>query len=227
MRVVEKSVHLPTKQFVSERVTITPYIAESWLTKNVKNRRISTTAVNRYARDMKAGKWKFSGDAIRFSVDGDLLDGQHRLLACIKSGEAFETLVMYNISADTRQVIDGGMARTAKDYLTFDGYHNASTLAASVVYLVTYRTGGDRRKDAPSMSTQELSDMVRHHKTLPASVNLCASSRVVGASLMAFVHYCAAELLNHRDKANEFAAVFTTGIPSRPGCPAHAARSTW
>ena len=53
---------------------------------------------------------------------------------------------------------------------------------------------------------------------------MCRTVKVVSQSLLAYVHYCAADLLGRRDQADAFIDVFRTGIPSRSGCPAHAAR---
>ena len=61
--------------------TITPDIAKTMLGENVNNRRISHDNVNMFAREMRNGEWRFNGEAIKFSKDGRLLDGQHRLLA--------------------------------------------------------------------------------------------------------------------------------------------------
>lgn len=63
--------------------TITPDIAKTMLGENVNNRRISHDNVNMFAREMRNGEWRFNGEAIKFSKDGRLLDGQHRLLAVI------------------------------------------------------------------------------------------------------------------------------------------------
>lgn len=69
-----------------EEIDIEPHLAESWLTKNVKNRNLTDRIAKKYARDMASGKWKTTGDPIRFDVDGNLIDGQHRLQACVLAG---------------------------------------------------------------------------------------------------------------------------------------------
>jgi hypothetical protein len=69
----------------TEIIDITPALAESWLTKNKFNRRISTATVNKYAADMKSGRWNLTHQGIAFAYSGELVDGQHRLKAIIKS----------------------------------------------------------------------------------------------------------------------------------------------
>lgn len=63
-------------------VTITPELASEVLRFNARiqrNRR--KEVIRRYRRDMEAGKWARTADPIRFTLDGDLIDGQHRLSA--------------------------------------------------------------------------------------------------------------------------------------------------
>jgi hypothetical protein len=58
---------------------ITLEIAERLLQANSLNRRISGPVVERYARDMKAGRWKLNGQTIKISSRGRLLDGHRRI----------------------------------------------------------------------------------------------------------------------------------------------------
>ena len=66
---------------------ITPEKAKEILKKNGKNRSISWSTVNAYARDMSKGYWT-EGVGVGISIDenGILRDGQHRLEAIVKSG---------------------------------------------------------------------------------------------------------------------------------------------
>ena len=75
-------------------MTITPQIAQEWATLNTRNRPVRYAKVAQFARDMKAGRWHMTGDPIQFGISGRLLNGQHRLWACIMSDTAFETVVV-------------------------------------------------------------------------------------------------------------------------------------
>ena len=61
--------------------TITPCLAKEWLQKNLYNRKIRPRKVRQYAADMRAGKWRTTHQGIAFDKEGNLMDGQHRLLA--------------------------------------------------------------------------------------------------------------------------------------------------
>lgn len=111
-------------------VTVTPETAARWLDANTKNRRLRATDVDRYARDMKAGNWLLTGEAIKFAADGTLLDGQHRLAAIVKTGITITMLVVRNITDDAQSVMDTGRKRTASDALDIASHKNTTGLAA-------------------------------------------------------------------------------------------------
>ena len=87
---------------VPDDVLITPEIAEAWLTQNNNNRPVSAGVIRKYARDMRADKWLFTGDAIRFDKNKNLIDGQHRLMACIAAETPFRTTASSTASSESR-----------------------------------------------------------------------------------------------------------------------------
>lgn len=115
----------------SSVVFVTPEIAERWLTKNTRNRKLRDGDVRSYTRDMAAGNWLFTGEAVKFATDGALLDGQHRLTAIIKSGATVPMLVIRNVPTEAQSVMDTGRKRTAADDLTIAGEINTTLLAAT------------------------------------------------------------------------------------------------
>lgn len=111
--------------------SISPADAKEMLKFNTKNRVPRIQTVARYARDMAAGKWHLDGTPIKFSADGTLLDGQHRLAAIIESGATITTAIAIGINPTAQAVMDTGRARTAADMLAIDGEKNSTTLAAA------------------------------------------------------------------------------------------------
>lgn len=61
-----------------DEVLVTPELAAEWLNHNTRNREKRPKRIAAYARDMAAGRWRRSGEAIKFAPDGTLLDGQNR-----------------------------------------------------------------------------------------------------------------------------------------------------
>lgn len=111
---------------------ITPAIAEEYLKRNTLNRKMSKHRVAYYASQMKAGRWQLNGQAIIFDTEGNLLDGQQRLAAVIKSGCPIQVIVIRGISSTTMGTIDTGKARTAGDVFALRGAKSARAAAAAV-----------------------------------------------------------------------------------------------
>lgn len=114
----------------AEVIVISPARAAELLTRNQNNRRASDRLVNRYARDMAAGNWQANGSAIVMNGDGALLDGQHRLMACVESGTPFTTLLVQGVSTSAVATVDTGRSRKLSDVLTMRGEKSSRTLAA-------------------------------------------------------------------------------------------------
>ena len=92
---------------------ITPNDAAAMLQKNPNYRRINDKRVLSYALKMEQGFWQENGEPIQFDKSGNLLNGQHRLKAIIKSGKAQKMLVVRDVEAN---VFDVGKTRTWSDY---------------------------------------------------------------------------------------------------------------
>lgn len=113
-------------------MTITPDIAREMLADNRCNRPVRYNRVARFARDMADGNWQVNGETVKLSPDGALLDGQHRLLACLQSGASFDTYVIRGLDRDVQATIDTGAARTMGDQLVMRGEKHAMLLAAII-----------------------------------------------------------------------------------------------
>lgn len=115
--------------------TVTPFMAETWLKQNVRNRSANQTRVETIAADILAGRWVVNGDAIRFGADGTLYDGQHRLMAICKAGVAVESNVVRGLEPEARDMIDmGGGPRNARDVVAItDGINVSKSLVAWIV----------------------------------------------------------------------------------------------
>lgn len=131
----EEADALVTANVASEsiRATITPALALALLERNRDNRTVSEMQVERYARDMARGQWPLNNQALGFGADGDLYDGQHRLLAVLHAEVAVEMLVVRGMPAEARATIDQGRARSVGDALRIvDGIENGARTTAYV-----------------------------------------------------------------------------------------------
>lgn len=128
-------------------VQITPHRAAELLraSDGFRNRTVSAPHVADLASLMQSGHWELTGGAIVLGPHGEVVDGQHRLRACVKAGVSFETLLL--VLDDDRDVsktwdaIDGGRKRTMSDALTRTGHKSAARLAGSLREIYNYAFG--------------------------------------------------------------------------------------
>ena len=115
---------------------ITPEMAEAFLEGNTHNRLVKTVNFKKLVDDMAAGRWDFNGESIKFAEDGTLLDGQHRLLACVESGKPFIAIIVTGLPAVAQETIDTGSSRSLADVLRLRGYASANELSSFLRYRV-------------------------------------------------------------------------------------------
>ncbi|WP_378736000.1 hypothetical protein [Nocardia brasiliensis] len=148
----------PSENALPELVMVDADLAARWLARNHKNRPIRAARVEQYFADMVGGRWRFNGDTIKFGVDGQLLDGQHRLKALERtkgSGLVLPMLVVRGLSREAQITMDQGAKRTPGDQLSLSGLsrRNTTLVAATLrVYIVWMEDGlfGDRVRTAVS-----------------------------------------------------------------------------
>lgn len=113
-------------------VTITPEAAATFLSANSRNRAISATRVQNLVRILRTGKWKLTPDAIAIDTEGLILNGQHRLAACLEAAIPIEVLLYVGAEADVRFVTDTGLKRSFAQALHMTGHVNVAQLGAAV-----------------------------------------------------------------------------------------------
>lgn len=124
----------------AEVMTVTPEMAGDWLARNTHNRPINEDRVVQYALEMEAGSWVLNGTTVSFNTRGTLIDGQHRLLACVMSNTPFQTLVVHNAPLEAFETIDAGLKRTLAHALALVGEVNCTALAGVIAMTWRYST---------------------------------------------------------------------------------------
>lgn len=126
-------------------VDVTPEKAREILNKqNTRNRSIRQTQVKKIATDIAEGRWKLTSQAISIDTNGVLIDGQHRLAAVVQAGQTVQMLFATDCAADTFDVIDTGLGRTAADVVGLAGGRRASIIAAGIKTTALYKEHPDR-----------------------------------------------------------------------------------
>lgn len=124
-------------------INVTPEMATQWLKEyNKNNRPIRRYRVLEMARDMRDGLFLRNGDSIKFDKNGRLIDGQHRLSACVESGCVLrDQLVIVGLDPECIDTIDSGAKRTAADKLKMNGVKNSVVVSTAAKILVHYMAG--------------------------------------------------------------------------------------
>lgn len=126
--------------------TITPPLAEEYLRHNYEhNRAIGHRDVNSYAGMMVRGEWILTHQGIAFDKEGNLIDGQHRLLAIVLSDSTIRMRVTRNADPAIVHVVDGGRKRSLKDSLQVRGEKQSKNLAAVVSAFYKLQVADDGR----------------------------------------------------------------------------------
>lgn len=112
---------------------VTPSLAAQMLEANVKNRRIKMPVLLRYTQEMTAGRWKEdTGETIKISKTGLVLDGQHRLMAVVKANKPINFHIVYDLEDSVFDVLDTGSIRNASDVFLIEKIKNDNILPSII-----------------------------------------------------------------------------------------------
>lgn len=176
-------------------ITVTPAMADELLRRNegedYRNRALSAGTLEKYTNEMKRG-WKLTGEAIILSKSGRLLNGQHRLHACIAAGIAFQTFVVFGVEDDAFAFMDIGRKRTAADIFSIHGVKDANKMASATFWIWKYHNTKMSNPDAGKGPTpDQLYDFyVNQAGGLSGSVTVGGRIKdLAPPSLMIALHY--------------------------------------
>ncbi|MDT9681854.1 hypothetical protein RND61_07170 [Streptomyces sp. TRM76323] len=129
----------PPAEIKMSLTLVTPELAREWIKRNIRhNRPISASKVKQWRTAIEEGRWRLTHQGIAFDPDGNLIDGQHRLMA-IGAGDLPVWLpVFYGVPAECFAVLDINYHRSAANSLSIAGHKNAATLAATIKLIAAY-----------------------------------------------------------------------------------------
>lgn len=191
---------------------ITPKLAEKLLARNTHNRGISTSRIGQYAADIRKGDWQLNGEAIKIAQTGQILDGQHRLLAILEADRPMTSLLITGLPAETQETMDQGRARSFGDVLKLRGEENYYSLAAAVRMVCLYeRDGIPFTAGRPAPTVQQLSRTLERNPEIRESVKLALRLQRpwIANSVVAAMHYLFS--VAHEADANDFITRLATG----------------
>lgn len=167
---------------------ITPFQAKTMLAWNKNNRSLKSGVVERLARDLTEGHWRYTGEPIIFS-NTRLLDGQHRLHACVAANVPLQSNVTFGVDDAAWSYIDCGVARSPGDVFKMHGVANANDVAAATRLVRAYETGALPLKNR-TITHEELYEHYLRYSEIQKGVRfgtmwrnekLCARNAVIAA----------------------------------------------
>lgn len=209
-------------------VRVTPAMAKDWLSKNTFNRAPQHKIVERYASDMIIGDWRLTGDTIKFASTGELIDGQHRLLAIIRSRLAQKMLVVNGLDKEVFYMLDIGKKRSFHDVLAINDYTNTALTAATIrtCYIWTKTKFKSFKSDAPSSHNYDvLMDFITKNPSIKKSIHNQISlgrNYLIPDSILAAMHWILKKI--DAEKADDFIFKMTTGLELINSSPIYIAR---
>ena len=121
--------------FSIKPMLVTPKYAEELLKMNSNNRSVRQSKVDSLAESMKKGEWELSNDAITISEGNVLLNGQHRLLAVIKSGVPCNFIIYTGAPDSSFDIMDTPALRKISDVIQRKGGTNTVRAQTVISYM--------------------------------------------------------------------------------------------
>jgi hypothetical protein len=213
---------LPYRESVIE---ITPDIAKTFLENNVINREIGWYHVAALQQQMEDGKWEDKiGSYIRFDWYGRLIDGQHRLLACVNSGKSFNTRVIEGLDPQNAEIVDTNRVRNGFDAVAMrqksrseDVRRFSKAVATAAMLVKAHDTEESIYAQMRTKVATEVADAVDTYPELFESAEKTKSVQgVLAHSIAIALHFLFSRTKSCAKIADEFFEKVGTGV----NCPA-------
>ena len=153
----------------AQLMTISPQMAADLLRNRPANRPISKQRVRLMIEDLRAGRWAINGESIVLDSELRLLDGQHRLQACMESGVNLVSLVAIGVPQSAMPTIDSGRSKGAADVLYMSQTPHAAQLASTARWLWRYQNQR-MRHSAVLLRNDALPGFIAAHPGLSSSL---------------------------------------------------------
>lgn len=173
-----------------ETVLVTPDMAADWMKQNIGNRKIVKSTVDTIARDIANDRWSFNATPICFAHTGRMMNGQHRLQACIQAGIPIECTVVRGLDEAAFYTYD---VQVKRQYFLGavtggDVSDERVLIAAAKLLWKEEHESADTYKVKPSPA--EIREIIKKHPLLQAQVVYGRRASVLAqASVMTYFAY--------------------------------------
>ena len=216
---------MPSDSIKTSIVTITPEIAQQLLDNSdmTIQRNLNHRQVQFLTREILKGNWSLNGDAIRQDIKGTIIDGQHRLNACIRAKKNIETLFIKGLPTSAIVTIDMGQrSRKNSDILEMTKgkkYKYSSSIASTAKFINNFEhdflsiNGAKHMKSY--MSGNDFLNWIQLNDDIFDSVAESMRIRSNGDKLITAPVFCGLKYIFDRlnkEKSNLFFSMLSDGI---------------
>lgn len=227
---LEQGARKSTRDSTTRMIRITPEMADQILRRfNTKNRNIQPGHVDMMARDIRNGRWMvnvqpicFTGDPLAYDYsdepvrkEGDmrLLNGQHRLEACLKSGIPIEVPISTHVAEEAFATYDQQTRKGLSGMMGKEGLKVDARIAVAAARLQWRVDNGyePTRKAHPTES--EIEEVLEHHPDLTDGALESRDPgllKIASGGIILFMVYHVRQ--DRPDLAEEFIEFLRTGI---------------
>jgi len=138
------------------RTIITPQKAKELLANNPMNRKVKTPNLMFLINQIEDGEFEYIGESIKIDVNGAIIDGQHRLLACVQTGKPIDVELIEDLPTSVFKKIDTGAKRTPNDTFYIEGIPNYTSMTAIVKKLVYFSIGKLRSNTTVPLTNKKM-----------------------------------------------------------------------
>lgn len=209
---------------------VTPVLAEVLLKGNKLNRPVSEKNIIFLSNQMRAGTFKRdTGESIKVSKTGNLLDGQHRLLAIIRANIAQQMLVVSELDDDIFSVLDTGKKRNASDVLSINGYKSTVGLSGMVRAIKILNSITVNFKQQNAITNSEILEFVKDNEEISEIYSFCENYyrkfRSIPPNNLAAIYFILVKKGYLPEKIEEFMNLYSTGLSLKDDNPIYVLRN--
>lgn len=222
---------IPGRQWTTT-VKINPAQAKQLLLAMPTQRLLQKSNVDYFVGLMRSGRFRTTHQGVAFNHAGKLIDGMHRLSACVQADVEIEVQATFGMSDDAFGSFDRGKGRTTADDLVVRGVvatrQESIILAAAIKILHNYDRGmlpwsPMNKVEVAAIDADAL--MLRHEELQTTVIAMTKNSRFFyGMSLSGVVAFTTLFRETNLPKAEDFIRQVMHGENLSAGYPAFALR---
>jgi hypothetical protein len=193
----------------------------------IRNRPYKRGMVEFLVGEILSGNWREDGSTITLDKDGRVIDGQHRLRACVESNTPIRVILVSNVDTEDILVKDTGHRRTTADTIHMIGMKNRSSIASALNRLWAWQRGNyGHISGRNGIKNYQVLDYFDKHHGIERSCAVFFPPKILGKLIRPSVGAAMDYIITHHDgeMADKFWKDIETGENLSNGGPTYVLR---